>query len=123
MSRALTRLIVCCVLLRALIPAGFMPVPAVAQDGIFSIVICTADGFSTITVDGNGDPVDPDHGGDAPAKDHCPFAPVGWVIPTVIPADPQPRTFSAAVARWSPIEAAGHAHYRPTSLNPRAPPA
>ncbi len=57
---------------RCLIPAGFMP--GQGQDGVFSIVICTAMGTETILVDTDNNPVS-DHDDTANPLD-CPFAPV-----------------------------------------------
>ena len=122
MPAALTRLLVCCVLLRALVPVGFMPDLA-AGDGVFTIVICTADGFSTIDVDANGDPIGPDHEPDGEAKDHCPFAPIGSIVLTATPPDPLPPVLVAAGPSWSSIEAACRLRHHPTSRQPRAPPA
>lgn len=59
---------------RCLIPVGFMP--GQGQDGVFSIVICTAMGTETILVDAGNNPVS-DHGPDETGNPlDCPFAPV-----------------------------------------------
>lgn len=123
MSHVLPSLIALCVLLRALVPVGFMPDLAAAREGVFTIVICTADGLSAFAVNARGEPVGPDHERDADAKDHCPFAPIASIVLNADPQDAQPQAFAAADASWSPIEAARHIRHRPTSLRPRAPPA
>ena len=43
-------------LLRAFVPLGFMP--AKAEDGWTTLVICTGDGLQSITLDADGEPVD-----------------------------------------------------------------
>ncbi|WP_119168678.1 DUF2946 family protein [Algihabitans albus] len=122
MFRALTGLIAFCLLLRAMIPVGFMPDLAAARDGVFTLVICTGNGLSTIELDANGDPVDPDDRHEAEAQSHCTFAPIGPVVLTSLPADLTSRALASAPASWSSIPAAGHIRYRPTALLPRAPP-
>lgn len=70
MSRPAALLLVAVMLLRGLLPAGFMPDRAVDPDGGFELVICHAglDGASPQPVQQNGrQPV-------APAKAGCDFA-------------------------------------------------
>ena len=122
MSQAISRLIICCLLLRALVPVGFMPDIGAARDGVFTIVVCTAAGFSTIEVDENGNPVAPDPSSETDGTNQCLFAPAGSVaLPTVI-VPTVPHAVIAAAGAWPPIEAASHTRFRPTSSRPRAPP-
>ena len=53
--RLFTWLLVGAVLFRGLIPAGYMP-QAGGEKHLFNIVICTAAGSQTITVDDHGQP-------------------------------------------------------------------
>lgn len=82
-------LAVCAIAVRVLIPAGYMVAPTEGQGGLPAIVICTAQGAKTVSVDGGGvvqngesapEPADgkvnPDHG--------CVFA--GAVTPLPVPA-------------------------------------
>lgn len=52
------RLLLAAVVLRALIPVGFMPDFSAAANGVFKVVICTASGTKYVTVDADGQPVD-----------------------------------------------------------------
>jgi hypothetical protein len=52
----LERLVLICLCLRALIPAGYMPDMDALQVGEFRIVICSATGTKTIAVDKDGLP-------------------------------------------------------------------
>ena len=58
------RLLLTVVVLRALIPVGFMPDFGAAANGEFKIVICTASGTQLVTLDADGQPVK-----EAPASD------------------------------------------------------
>ncbi|MGP1256416.1 MAG: hypothetical protein ACTS10_18495 [Kiloniellales bacterium] len=122
MFRTLTGLITFVLLLRAMIPVGFMPDLAAARDGVFTLVICSGSGVSTITLDANGDPVDPDAGHDAEATSHCIFAPIAPVLLASQWPDLVAQMRTSAPAPWSPILAAGHLRYQPSGLRPRAPP-
>ena len=122
MSQAVSRLIICCLLLRALVPVGFMPDLGAARDGVFTIVICTAAGLSTVAVDEDGNPVAPHPSSEADRASHCLFAPAGSIaLPTVI-VPTVPHAVTAATGAWLPIEAVRHTRFRPTSSRPRAPP-
>lgn len=58
-------------MLRALVPAGWMPASDPLSGGAY-IVICTSSGMKTIQVDGNGVPVE--HNDESAATpDHCAF--------------------------------------------------
>lgn len=60
-SRSLLALFIALALLvRAFIPAGYMPDMKALQDGVFRITICTASGSDIITVDRNNQPVSAD---------------------------------------------------------------
>lgn len=50
--------------LNALLPAGYMP-GARAEDGSFTIVICSASGLKTLTLDAAGNPITHDENGTA----------------------------------------------------------
>ena len=50
--------------LNALLPAGYMP-GARAEDGSFTIVICSASGLKTLTLDAAGNPLSQDEDGGA----------------------------------------------------------
>lgn len=82
-------LAVCAIAVRVLIPAGYMMAPTQGQGGLPAIVICTAQGAKTVSVDASGvvqngesapKPADgkanPDHG--------CVFA--GAVTPLPVPS-------------------------------------
>ncbi len=53
-ARWLSQLLLTAMVLRALIPVGYMPDLPAAANGIFKVVICTTDGAKTIAVDRNG---------------------------------------------------------------------
>lgn len=78
-------IVVTAVLVRALIPVGYMP----GQDtaGAYTIVICSGFGTKTITVDQDGVPVQHGDENNTPSTnaEHCPFAPVlaGGAVPMV----------------------------------------
>ena len=57
MRRHLTYLLALAFCLRALVPLGFMP--ALAAPGQFVLVICTASGPATVTLDADGQPTGP----------------------------------------------------------------
>lgn len=78
----------CALLLSALWPAGFMP-GAEAEDGAFTVVICSASGLKKLTLDASGNPVD--ENGQA-ESDSC----VYWTAATHIAALTNAFTVSAA---------------------------
>ncbi|WP_198338282.1 hypothetical protein [Labrenzia sp. VG12] len=60
-------------LLAALLPQGYMP--SVAEDGTFTVTLCTTDGLRTVTLDANGNEVpDAPADEDDPRAGHCLFA-------------------------------------------------
>lgn len=74
--RLFTWLLVGAVLFRGLIPAGYMP-QAGGEKHLFNIVICTAAGSQTITVDNHGQPAKNDSNGNQKHAGHnapCLFA-------------------------------------------------
>ncbi len=54
----LGQLLFACILLRALIPQGFMPDFSASADGAFKMVICSASGSKVIAFDADGNPAD-----------------------------------------------------------------
>ena len=122
MFRVLSGLIAFTLLLQAMIPVGFMPDPAAARDGVFKLVICNGSGFSTITLDANGDPVETDSEHEAETASACFFAPIGPALPSIQDLIPVSQAGLPVPTSWSPILAAGHLRYQPTALRPRAPP-
>lgn len=70
--RVIARLIVGLFLLRAIVPAGFMPDLSALADGRLTVVVCTASGPQTIELDANTEPAN-----ETPAipsaGDFCPF--------------------------------------------------
>lgn len=82
-------LVACALAMRILIPAGYMVAPAQAQGGPPTIVICTAQGAKTVSVETSG-VAQNDQGAPKPADgkgnpDHgCVFA--GAVTPLPVPS-------------------------------------
>ncbi|HWY60700.1 MAG TPA: DUF2946 family protein [Rhizomicrobium sp.] len=114
---AVVHLALVALLLRALLPTGWMPNPAGAAGAPF--IICTLDG-PALAVDGKGHKQTPD---DPRSHESCPFAaaaslapPVGFVrlVAPELTRSPAPRTLAAGLsARDGPFS-------RPAA---RAPPA
>ncbi|MFN4089558.1 MAG: DUF2946 family protein [Alphaproteobacteria bacterium] len=111
--------------LRTLIPVGFMPDPGLLKQGELQIVLCTAQGPTTVTVDTAGNPVDPtspDPTGPAFASD-CPFG-TASAKAAALPATPTtPAPGALAASAPPPAPAFGlrpPAHGPP--LGSRAPP-
>ncbi|MTI05580.1 hypothetical protein E1180_08625 [Roseibium denhamense] len=71
------------VLLVSAIPQGFMP--GVQEDGHFTVVLCTADGFRTVTLDENGHEVPGPNQTDTRTH-HCVFSVLTGLALPVIPA-------------------------------------
>lgn len=71
-ARALiVRALLTAFVLRALIPVGYMPDFGAVSKGVFKVVVCTAQGLKTMSVDLNGEQTPPSkHGG----HDHHPCA-------------------------------------------------
>lgn len=59
--------------LQALVPAGFMPDIKGQEKGVFKIVVCTAQGSDTVTLDKNGHPVGKPAKHDGSKRDLCAF--------------------------------------------------
>ena len=119
----LALLLAALVLLRALIPAGFMPDLSDAASGRFSILICTAAGTRALIADPTGAPKAP---GDAEhasvVEGLCPFAAAGAMALAglmVVLARPR-RPLARALPPSS--EAVAGRRYPAGSLGPRAPP-
>jgi len=73
MRRAVCGLLLVPFLLTALLPQGYMP--ALQDDGRFTVTLCTGDGLKTVMLDADGNevPADPSGQGDG-AGGHCLFA-------------------------------------------------
>ena len=61
-------------LFAALLPQGYMP--SVAEDGTFTVTLCTTDGLRTVTLDADGNEVPAGTGEDDAHFGHCIFASV-----------------------------------------------
>lgn len=70
-----------CMMLRALVPAGYMPDFAAAAQGTFKVVICTSEGIRTVTVALSSEPQHKQDSGKS--HDLCPFgaAPATGTLP------------------------------------------
>lgn len=107
-------------LLVALLPQGFMP--SVADDGTFTVTLCTSDGLRTVTLDANGEevpdnPVD-DEGGTGP----CLFAGIGQFA-TLYGAPDLPAPASAVRKASGLVQASPRVALYRGALGARAPPA
>jgi hypothetical protein len=119
---AVIHLALAALMLRALLPAGWMPNTNAAANTF--ITICTMDGFAKVALDANGQPLK-----HSPAQDDgrqhdvCPFAAAPHFATTPPPlAISTPYTVAAfAEAPRAFFAACAIAHYAPQS--PRAPPA
>lgn len=116
------KLILALFFLRALVPAGFMPDLAAAQDGVITITICTPQGISTILLDENGAPVDPDRTPEPQTGDHCWFASAGAIDLPETPRNPIPASLTQDVSHWSPQQTLYRERGTSGPLGPRAPP-
>lgn len=107
-------------LLRGLVPVGFMPDLAAIVDGTFQIVICTGGGLKVVTV-----PLAPAHGGEhepASAGEQCAFA---GLVSTVLLAPAQPAILAPVTAASSLrilVVDSGHLGAIVPGLGARAPP-
>ena len=105
-----------------------MAMPAMALDGApagaEAVTICSVDGFKTVFIGTDGQPVAPEDGSGGPAKDHCPLCPTitGAGLPPQAPMAVPAETMAVADARALPgdVIAAG---WFLSSLQARAPPA
>ena len=108
------------ILLRALLPPGWMPNPSIGSNSPF--IICTVDGISTSGVAAHGAPNrNPPNQGDGRLRDVCAYAcAVHFVSPiakvTVAPPNLRARTDTCELAPTCPTIA------RYTQQSPRAPP-
>lgn len=108
---------------RAVVPVGFMPDLTRLADGVFEIVICSPDGIATITVDAAGDPVTPHHADPGPMHDGlCPFAAAAALALAALAVIlfGSYRWPARAVFTWS--DSALASARGPGPLGPRAPP-
>lgn len=87
-----TVLLLIAVLVRFVVPDGYMP--TVTEAGTYQIVICTSDGTAKLTIDANGNPVE--HS-DGEQNDICPFA--ISVAAIVAPEQPLPVLVRAVTTR------------------------
>ena len=122
-GRPLILLVLFLVLLRALVPPGYMPDLAAAQDGIITLVICSPDGLRTISLDENGNPVEPAEAPEEHQRQHCPFASVGSIDIPQLAKEPVPIVFTMRAALWSPQECLGAERPVAGPVGSRAPPA
>jgi Protein of unknown function (DUF2946) len=114
--RVAVHLALIALMLRALLPAGWMPNPGGANGAPF--VICTMDG-PLKALDAKGKPIRHD----PRDRDACPFAAAAHLAPPAELASLALPAFAAgaAAAPSQPVPATARAHYDPQS--PRAPPA
>ncbi|MEL6291172.1 MAG: DUF2946 family protein [Pseudomonadota bacterium] len=94
----LSALVLMALAVRALIPPGFMLATAEASGGGLTVVICTAQGMQSVSLDADGKPVE------APASQRadsgCAFGPVP---PGIAADDPDDVVFSPPQAAAPPI--------------------
>ena len=83
----IVRLLLAAVLLRALIPVGYMPDFGAAAKGVFKVVICSANGFKSVVVDKDGHKI-PDHS-DSTQDQPCAFSGIAVAALPSIEAGPQ----------------------------------
>lgn len=108
-------------LLAALLPQGYMP--SVAEDGTFTVTLCTTDGLRTVTLDASGNevpdgPVDEDD----PRAGHCIFA--NSSVLALLQPGPDLPDIATAATRLSNIRAPGlRLQAFSSRLGARAPPA
>lgn len=99
-ARYLTGLLLVAVMVRALVPAGFMPDFQSGPDGTFKIVICTANGFKVISTDAGDDPSPrSDHGHDV-----CAFAATASLALLVPEVAETPRPHVSLLVQAIPAE-------------------
>jgi hypothetical protein len=116
--RFLTCLIVASLLLRSLIPAGYMP-GSTDNQHFFNIVICTGYGAQTIAVDENGQPVKQEHQKETGHKAPCPFA---LNTHATTPADPIAGGLAVPADYTALLFTAPAAHPAMATLRKTAPP-
>ncbi|WP_439815350.1 DUF2946 family protein [Zavarzinia sp. CC-PAN008] len=112
-------------LVRAMIPAGFMPDMAALRDGRIQVVLCSTDGQRVVVLDRDGKAVDDGSGRhDAVGALHCPFGLVAaqaFILP-ILPQLGPSRAFERDCAPACPAQAAPPPARGPP-LGARAPPA
>ena len=118
---AAVQLALAAMLLRALLPAGWMPNPVASVDAPF--VICSMDGPVHISLGADGQPLKqlPDQNNDL-GHDTCPFAAASHLAPpTLASALAQPSSTASTPPMAAHLASAERlARYTPQS--PRAPP-
>lgn len=104
-----------CMMLRALVPVGYMPDFAAAAKGTFKVVICTSEGARTVTVALDGD----QQHQQKPGKSHelCPFgaapatgtlpAPAVAALPAALASADAPLPAHDVILIWKPGPALG----------------
>lgn len=94
----LSRAVLCCLILRALIPTGYMPDFGATPAGAFKVVICSAAGTKTIALDRDGNPL-PDRN-DGHHGEPCAFGALAQAMSTApdaaVAASPAYRIVAAA---------------------------
>ncbi|WP_420558912.1 DUF2946 family protein [Tepidicaulis sp.] len=99
--------------LNALLPAGYMP-GARAEDGSFTIVICSASGLKTLTLDAAGNAISQDEDGGAESTG-CLY----WTATAHYIAAPEiTLTAMALPAAASPRAPQGHGVVLPPAIGP-----
>lgn len=101
---------------RASVAPGFMPDFEAAARGEFKIVICSAGGLKTISLDADGHPVTPQ----SDASDLCEFASLAFAISPDSPGFAKPTYDIAIPAIWAVDAGAAHSPF--PDNRPRAPP-
>lgn len=107
-------------ILRALIPAGYMPDLAAARAGTFQIVICAAGGEHLIAVDADGNEV-PDHSA-AFAGEPCAFAGLAAMALHNLETLPATRVEYGDTALWPQLAVTMPPARAGPQLGSRAPP-
>gem|GEM_PF-3348207 len=110
----------CALLLSALWPLGYMP-GAQADDGSFTVVICSASGLKTLTLDASGNPVEEDS---STQSDACAY----WLAAAhYLPAPDAASRVTAAPREATPALPRDQAGVTPPATGPplgaQAPPA
>lgn len=106
-------------MLRALLPAGWMPSASAAS----VITICTMDGISKIALDANGKPVKQTPAQDGQQHDVCPFAAAPHFATTPPALAASAPSVIVALAQTPAAFASAHPAARHAAQSPRAPPA
>lgn len=117
--RAACWLALLAVLLRVLVPAGFMPAPAAAGTPL-ALVLCTGQGIVTALVDATGAavPLQDDGAGKSADRHPCPFAGgFGGGLAPPPPSPPLPAAFRPAAHRAGEPQCPDHV---PAALPPPA---